>query len=145
MTDADREAFYASAPTLGTTLQVRREQWPATRADFEDYWREGLTRVRFDAPVRKHLVGLAELKMLPQPANLLLGRANKWMTTGFLRPEFRDELGLPWSPRDQRRFEKFLAVTARLNVMLPESIRTLSYRLLILELRWRQRTGRTLV
>ena len=145
MTDADREAFYASAPTLGTTLQVRREQWPATRAEFDAYWRDGIARVRFDAPVRRHLVGLSELRMLPQPASLLFGRINKWMTTGFLHREFRDEIGLPWNPRDQRRFERFLAVTARLNGMLPESVRTVSYRLLLMEMRWRVRTGRPLV
>ena len=145
LTDADREAFYASAHTLGTSLQVRREQWPATRADFDDYWREGISRVRFDAPVAEHLVGLTELRMLPQPTTLLFGRANKWITTGFLHREFRDELGLPWSPRDQRRFEKFLAATARLNGMLPEVVRTFSYRVLLMELRWRIRTGRPLV
>jgi uncharacterized protein (DUF2236 family) len=145
MTDTDREAFYASAPTLGTTLQVRRSQWPATRAEFEDYWREGTSRIRFDAPVRKHLVGLTELRMLPQPANLLMGRFSKWVTTGFLHREFRDELGLPWSPRDQRLFEKFLTVTARLNAALPGSVRTISYRLLLIEMRWRMRTGRPLV
>lgn len=145
MSESDREAFYASAPTLGTTLQVRPEQWPATRADFEDYWRAGMNRVHFDAPVREHLVGLAELRMLPQPVTLLFGRVNKWMTTGFLHRHFRDELGLPWSPRDQRRFERFLAATARINGLLPESVRTITYRFLLMELRWRVRTGRTLI
>lgn len=64
---------------------------------------------------------------------------------GTTEREFRDELGLPWNPRDQRRFETFLAVTAGLNGLLPESVRTLTYRLLLVELRWRLRTGRPLV
>lgn len=145
MTDTDREAFYASAPSLGTTLQVRPEQWPATRADFDEYWREGMSRIHFDAPVREHLVGLTELRMLPQPATLLFGGIAKWVTTGFLHREFRDALGLPWSPRDQRRFEAFLAVTARLNGLLPESVRTITYRVLLLDLKWRLRTGRPLM
>ncbi|WP_253695532.1 oxygenase MpaB family protein [Dietzia maris] len=145
MTDSDREAFYASAPSLGTTLQVRPEQWPATRADFEDYWREGMSRIRFDGPVREHLIGLTELRMLPQPTTLLFGRINKWVTTGFLHRAFRDELGLPWSPRDQRRFELFLAVTARLNALLPATVRTITYRILLVDLRWRLTTGRSLM
>ena len=145
MTDSDREAFYASAPTLGTTLQVRRDQWPATRAEFDDYWRDGISHVRFDPPVREHLLGLTELRMLPQPATLLFGRTARWITSGFLHREFRDEIGLPWTPRDQRRFERFLAVTARLNGTLPEPVRTISYRLLLLDMRWRVRTGRPLV
>ena len=145
MTDSDREAFYASAPSLGTTLQVRPEQWPATRSDFEAYWREGMARIHFDEPVREHLVGLTELRMLPQPTTLLFGRVNKWVTTGFLHREFRDELGLPWSPRDQRRFETFLAAAARINRMLPASVRTITYRVLLLDLRWRLKTGRSLM
>ena len=145
MTDSDREAFYQSAPTLGTTLQVRPEQWPATRADFEGYWREGMSRIRFDGPVRDHLVGLTELRMLPQPTTLLFGRINKWVTTGFLHRGFRDELGLPWSPRDQRRFERFLDLTARLNALLPEAVRTITYRILLMDLKWRLRTGRSLM
>ena len=145
LTDADREAFYLSAPALGTTLQVRPEQWPATRADFQRYWRDGIARIRFDEPVRAHLVGLAELRMLPQPATAVFGRANKWLTTGFLHREFRDALGLPWSPRDQRRFERVLAVTAAANRLLPRGVRTITYRVLLLDLRWRLRTGRPLV
>lgn len=145
MTDSDRDAFYASAPTLGTTLQVRPEQWPTTRAEFDDYWRDGMTRIRFDEPVREHLVGLTELRMLPQPATALFGRINKWITTGFLHREFRDALGLPWNPRDQRRFETFLAVTARLNGLLPVAVRTITYRVLLLDLKWRLRSGRPLM
>ena len=101
--------------------------------------------MRFDPPVREHLLGLTELRMLPQPATLLFGRTARWITSGFLHREFRDEIGLPWTPRDQRRFERFLAVTARLNGTLPEPVRTISYRLLLLDMRWRVRTGRPLV
>ncbi|MFN3338130.1 MAG: oxygenase MpaB family protein [Dietzia sp.] len=145
MTDSDREAFYLSAPSLGTTLQVRPDQWPATRAGFDDYWREGMSRIRFDDQVREHLVGLAELRMLPQPTTVLFGRLNKWVTTGFLHREFRDALGLPWNPRDQRRFERFLEVTAAANRLLPWPVRTLTYRVLLLDLRWRLRSGRPLM
>lgn len=145
MTDSDREAFYLSAPTLGTTLQVRPEQWPSTRAGFEDYWREGMSRIRFDDPVREHLVGLAELRMLPQPTTVVFGKLNKWVTTGFLHREFRDALGLPWNPRDQRRFERFLEVTSAANRLVPWPVRTLTYRVLLLELRWRLRTGRPMM
>lgn len=145
MTDADKEEFYKTGPTLGTTLQVRPEQWPATRAEFDTYWYEGIERVRFDEPVRQHLVGIAELRMLPQPATALFGRLNKWVTSGFLHREFRDELGLPWSPVDQRRFELFLRVTARINGLLPRAVRTISYRILLMDMRWRLKSGRPLM
>jgi len=90
-------------------------------------------------------VGLSELRMLPQPTTALFGRINKWITTGFLHREFRDALGLPWTPRDQRGFERFLKVTAAINGMLPVPVRTVTYRILLWDLRWRLRTGRTLM
>ncbi|MDV8000014.1 oxygenase MpaB family protein [Rhodococcus sp. IEGM 1408] len=145
MTDSDREAFYQSAPSLGTTLQVRPEQWPATREEFDDYWRDGMSRIHFDEPVRRHLVGIAELRMLPQPTTMLFGKANKWLTTGFLRSEFRDALGLPWNPQDQRRFEAFLAATAAVNRLLPRVVRTITYRVLLIDLKRRLDSGRPLM
>lgn len=63
----------------------------------------------------------------------------------FLHPEFRDALELPWNPRDQRLFEKLLGMTARLNGMLPKPIRTISYPLLLIGMRWRVLTGRPVV
>lgn len=145
MSAADNEAFYQSAQTLGTTLQVRPAQWPATREAFDDYWEEGKKRVHFDEPVREHLVGLSELRMLPQPTTALFGGLNRWVTSGFLHAEFRDALGLPWSPVDERRFQRFLRVTAALNRLLPAPVRTGTYRILLAEMRWRVRTGRELM
>lgn len=124
---------------------MRPDQWPATRAAFDDYWREGISRLRFDGSVREHLVGLTELRMLPQPATVLFGRANKWVTTGFLHRDFRDALGLPWSPTDQRRFERFIALTAVVNRLLPWPVRTFTYRVLLLDLKWRLWNGRPLM
>lgn len=145
LSPADADAFYRSSHTLGTTLQVRPGQWPADREAFETYWQEGKQHIRFDGPVREHLVGLSELRMLPQPATALFGGLNRWVTSGFLHPEFRDELGLAWSPVDQRRFERFKRVTAAVNGVLPESVRTVTYRALLAEMRWRVRTGRPLM
>lgn len=44
-----------------------------------------------------------------------------------------------------QRFERFLAVTAWLNALLPWPVRTITYRVLLLDLRWRIRTGRGLM
>ena len=46
MTAEQAEQFYRSAWTLGTTLQVTEEQWPATRA--------GSTRTGPSVPARRH-------------------------------------------------------------------------------------------
>ncbi len=55
--DQSADAIYADARTLGTTLQVREEMWPADRAAFDDYWKRTLDDLRIDEPVREHLHG----------------------------------------------------------------------------------------
>src|SRR5699024_8167176 len=50
MSAADNEAFYQSAQTLGTTLQVRPAQWPATSEAFDDYWEEAKKSIHFAEP-----------------------------------------------------------------------------------------------
>ena len=40
--------FYQSAKTLGTTLQVPDDMWPATRKDFDHYWNVACQRVVID-------------------------------------------------------------------------------------------------
>lgn len=145
MTAEEREEFYRSARPLGTTLQVRDEQWPDTRAEFEQYWREGIEKIRIDPGVRRHLTGIAEARILPQPLAALSGRFARFVTIGFLHPEFREEMEFGWSPADQRRFERFLRLSAAANRCIPGPLRNGTYKLLLADLRWRIRTGRPLV
>ena len=145
MTEAEREHFYQSAHVLGTTLQVSREQWPESREAFDRYWYEGAKQIRFDPQVREHLVGIAELRMLPQPATLLFGKTFRWITFGFLHSEFRDALDVPWTPKDQRRFDAMLKALAAVNRTLPAPIRQIAYRVLLVDLRLRMRFAKSLM
>lgn len=145
MTEEEREHFYQSAHVLGTTLQVSREQWPESRRAFDDYWYEGVAQIRFDPQVREHLLGIAALRMLPQPATLLFGKVSSWVTFGFLHSEFRDALDVPWTPADQRRFNKMLKVLAAMNRLLPPPVREIVYRTLLVDLRLRMRFAKSLI
>lgn len=64
MTAEQSEQFYRSAWTLGTTLQVTEDQWPPTRAEFDDYWAEACRRVAIDDDVRRYLHDLLDLRMI---------------------------------------------------------------------------------
>ncbi len=64
MTADQAEGFYRSAWTLGTTLQVSEDQWPPTRAAFDDYWNTACQRVQFDDTVRAYLFDLIDLEMI---------------------------------------------------------------------------------
>ncbi|HWC82294.1 MAG TPA: oxygenase MpaB family protein [Pseudonocardiaceae bacterium] len=141
----DQESFYRSAATLGTTLQVRPEAWPADRAAFEKYWTGALAEIRIDEPVRRYLLDLAGLKFLPRPISILFGRFNRFVTTGFLHPGFRERMGLSWSERDQRRFDRLIAALAAVVRAQPGYLRRFPYDLLMWDIRRRLRTGRPLV
>jgi uncharacterized protein (DUF2236 family) len=123
MTTGQAEQFYRSAWTLGTTLQVTEDQWPPTRAKFDDYWTSACTRVAVDDVVRRYLWDLVNLRMinplLAFPHRPLL----KFLTAGFLAPVFRDALGIQWSDDRQRLFERLFSFVAFVNRFLPPILR----------------------
>lgn len=142
---ARRQRLYASAAALGTTLQVPAEAWPADRDAFETFWREEMERVSIDEPVRQYLRDLAELRFLPRPVSSLLGGFHRFVTTGFLPPEFREQMHLPWSDRDQRRFDRFIAIVRMLTRIQPAPLRRFPFNALLWDLRCRMWAGRPLV
>lgn len=142
---ADRERLYKAAATLGTTLQVPPEAWPADREAFEDYWREEMKQVSIDEPVREYLLEIADLRFLPRPISMAFGGFNRFVTTGFLPPDFREEMRLSWSDRDQRRFDRFIAAVRAMVRVQPPPVRRFPFDLLLWDVRRRIRTGRPLV
>ncbi|MBB5156784.1 oxygenase MpaB family protein [Saccharopolyspora phatthalungensis] len=139
------EVFYRDAAVLGTTLQVPPEAWPAGRAGFEEYWTESLNLISIDDTVRDYLYDLTVLAWLPRPVSLLFGHFNKFVTTGFLPERFREEMRLPWTARDQRRFDALMSVLAAIVRRLPPVVRRFPFNLVRWDLRRRIRTGRPLV
>ena len=67
------------------------------------------------------------------------------MTTGFLPPEFRTQMRLPWSERRQRRFDVLMAAIAAVAQRLPGLLRRFPFNFYLYDLRKRLRTGRPLV
>ena len=145
---ADRH-YQCEGKAKATTLQVPEEMWPADRVAFEKYWQESLDRIHIDDQVRKFLYPIAVNRVakfrLPGP----LQRAHEefWLliTTGFLPQRFRDEMGLPWDPQRQARFDRLMAVFRTVNNLLPEPVRRFPFNVLLRDLDWRIRTGRALV
>lgn len=141
----DQQAMYEASKVLGTALQMRPESWPATVADFEVYWRSMVTsRVRIDEPVRAYLVDLMRLRNLPWPLRLF-APIHAFITTGWLPPEFREAMGLPWSPRDQRRFERLNRLISLVERPIPRRVRALAWLVWLWDFRLRRRLGLELV
>ncbi|WP_431235143.1 oxygenase MpaB family protein [Mycolicibacterium psychrotolerans] len=145
MTADQAEGFYRSAWPLGTTLQVSDDQWPPTRAAFDDYWNAACQRVQFDDTVRAYLLDLIDLKMINPLLRIPFRGLLKFLTAGFLAPVFREALGLQWSAGKQKRFELLFRFVALVNRFLPSFLRQPGPHLLLADLRWRARHGRRLV
>ena len=143
--DADADAVYRDARTLGTTLQVREDMWPPDRQAFDEYWKRSLDELRIDPPVREHLLGVAAMAFLPTPVSATLGRFNLFATTGFLPPEFRDQMKLDWSGAQQRTFERLLAALRIADRVIPREAWQFGYRLYLWDMRIRARLGRRVV
>jgi uncharacterized protein (DUF2236 family) len=135
--DVTADAIYRECQRLGTTLQVPPQLWPADRDAFERYWDRALTEIRIDPPVRDYLGRLIALDYLPHPFSSALGPANRFVTTGFLPPPFRAQLGLPWTARDQRRFERLMRMVASANRALPAPVSRFPFNACLQDLRAR--------
>jgi uncharacterized protein (DUF2236 family) len=137
--------FYRDAAALGTTLQVRPEMWPADREAFEEYWAAGLAEVGIDDTVRRYLTDIVDLRFLHPVVAAPGRRFHRFVTTGFLPQRFRDEMRLPWTDADQRRFDALLTALGRVTRVLPAAVRRFPFNFWLWDLRRRLRTGRPLV
>jgi uncharacterized protein (DUF2236 family) len=139
--DASADAVYSDAKRLGTTLQVREAMWPPDRVAFDEYWKRSLEELRIDPPVRKHLHGVATMAFLAWPLRALAGPFNLFATAGFLAPEFRTMMQLPWTQSQQRRFGWLLATLRLADRLIPHQAWILGFRLYLWDMRFRARRG----
>jgi uncharacterized protein (DUF2236 family) len=145
MTAEQSERFYRSAWTLGTTLQVTEDQWPATRAEFDTWWAAACGRVSLDGRVRDYLLDLLNLRMINPLLGLPFRPLLKFLTVGFLAPVFRDAMGVQWSPIHQWLFESLFLTVAFVNRFLPVFIRQGGSYVLLADVRRRISHHRALV
>lgn len=145
MTPEQSEQFYTSAWPLGTTLQVREDQWPATRAEFDRYWDIACQDIALDDVVRTYLLDLIDLRMINPVLALPFRPLLKFLTVGFLAPVFREALGVTWGPARQRWFERLFLFVAFVNRFLPGFIRQGGSHVLLADVRRRSRRQRRLV
>ncbi|XVQ14324.1 oxygenase MpaB family protein [Spirillospora sp. CA-255316] len=139
------DALYAHAVRFGTTLQVPADMWPADRQAFAEYWKESLGKLEMDRVTRAYLQALTDMSFLPAPVRWTFGRFSRFVTLGFLPPEFREELGLPWSERSQARFERYTRRAALVNRVMPRALRAFPWNLYLRDARRRLDKGRPFV
>lgn len=147
--DETAEEFYRQGMTMGTTLQVTPEMWPADRAAFDKYWQESLDQVHIDDTVREYLYPIAAVRLKGLQLPGLLQRRSEALalliTTGFLPQRFRDEMQLPWDAKRQKRFNSLMKLVKAVNRVLPGPLRRFPFNWMLMDLNWRIRTRRPLV
>lgn len=139
------DAFYQRSASFGTTLQMRRDMWPANRDEFETYWNANLEKIAIDDTIREHLYGIASVSFTPRVLHPVLGPVNRFFTTGFLPQRFRDEMQLPWSPRRQRAFDRSMRLAAVANRYSPRVVRMFPYNYCLWDMRRRIARGTPLI
>ncbi|MBF6174475.1 oxygenase MpaB family protein [Nocardia blacklockiae] len=139
------EEFYRYSARLGTTLQMRPELWPADRAAFFRYWDENLARRTIDEPVRRYFNDLIDLRMTPRPVQVVFGRFHRFTVTALLPQHLRDEMGMTWTARDERRFRLVLKAISAVWTRLPAVLRAAPLNTYLADMRLRRRLGRPLV
>lgn len=144
LTAEEEAVLYREGARLGTTLQVPEDMWPSDRAAFEEYWNDALKQVSIDDTVREYLYELTMLRFLPRFISLPFGPLNRFITTGFLPRRFREEMRLPWSAAQQRRFDRLMAVLGGIVRRLPPVLRKFPFNLVMWDLRQRMKAGKPL-
>lgn len=137
--------FYQYGARMGTTLQMRPDMWPADRAAFEEYWQDGLANIHIDDTVREYLDGLVNLGNLPGPLRRLFVRFNRFVTIGYLPPQFRAEMRYTWTDRDERAFRRLLRVIGAVDRRMPIPVRMFPFNFFLADVRRRARKGIPLV
>lgn len=141
---ATLEHLYREGWVYGTALQVKPEMWPPTRADFDRYWERMQGEFRSDPQIQRYaaaLLSTRDAKWFVKPLSPLISL----VTRGNLSPAAREALALPWSARDQRRYDRFWTVVRVVYPRIPRSVRAFPARFAMAEFRWRMRTGRRVI
>ena len=138
------EHLYREGWVYGTALQVKPEMWPPTRAEFDAYWERMQGEFRSDPQIQRYARALLSTKhatWFVKPLSPLISL----VTRGNLSPAAREVLGLPWSARDQRRYDRFWSAVRVVYPRVPRWARALPARVAMVEVRWRMRTGRRVI
>lgn len=134
------ERCYREGWVYGTALQVTEDMWPQTRAEFETYWARMEGEFRSDPQIQHYarmLLSTRHAKWYVKPLSGLISL----LTRGNLSPVARETLALPWSARDQRRYDAVWRAVRAVYPYVPRALRRLPSRVAMADVRRRLRNG----
>lgn len=134
-----RDRMIRICSRIATTLQVDASAWPADSAAFDEYWSANLERLEVDEVTSAYLRDFLRLRWLGRIPSALLGRFHEFVSTGLLSDEFRRPLGLAWSDRHQRWFDRLMWASARIDPLVPGWVARIVPKLYLRDFRRRHR------
>jgi Uncharacterized protein conserved in bacteria len=120
--EASADRIYREYAAIGTALQVPPDAWPRDREAFRRYWDATLPTLRTGDDTRR----VANELLRAQGAPLWVRVVMPWVrlcTVALLPAGLRKPFGLTLTERNRRRFERLMAVVARLYPRLPRTLR----------------------
>ena len=116
------EALYRDYAVLGTELGMPAHLWPATRADFADYWSETSNSLHVDDRVREVAHELLEAKHAPWWIRAAMPLV-RLVSVGLLPEHVRSMFGFHFNDRQQRRMDVVIRCARVAVRILPRSLR----------------------
>lgn len=138
------ERCYQEGWVYGTALQVKPEMWPPTRAEFEVYWQETERTFRSDPQIRRYarnLLSTRHAKWYIKPGSSFISL----MTRGNLSPRARDVLDLPWTRRDQERYDRVWRLVRVVYPRIPRFVRRFPAKIAMRDIRRRLEAGKRVI
>jgi uncharacterized protein (DUF2236 family) len=115
----EKEQIYLESKTWYRRYGVSDRPMPANYAEFEGYWERMIDEIVVAHPTARYGVGYVTKGFpCPKGVSLALWRViapvfnpvAAFLTTGGMPPRTRTLLGLPWSDKQERRYQRFAAL-----------------------------------
>ncbi len=133
LSEAELEEFWTEWRPIGRLVGVRERDLPETWAEFVPYFERTVDEV-LESTDAAHEVLESLQEPTPPPIPWMrepMWRAISWPSTkagtigtvGMLPPVLRRRLGIGWTERDQRTFERLGAISRRTRPLMPKTMR----------------------
>jgi uncharacterized protein (DUF2236 family) len=117
------DELYRDYAALGTSLQMPASLWPASRAEFREYWNARIAKLEVTDDARQIAHDLFAPVTAPTwlRAGLPLGRV---LTLDLLPASIRAAYGFEWTARDERRARRAWSLLRFLVAVTPHRFRS---------------------
>jgi uncharacterized protein (DUF2236 family) len=140
--DATADSLVRGAARIAGRLQGAGAGWPATRAEFDEWWRRRVATLEVGDDARTVARALLAGTGLPRPVVVLMP-AVRLVTAALLPVPIRDAYGFRWTPRAERAANAWLRALGVARRIVPTRIRALPTHLSLRRLRQRSRYAGT--